>query len=49
MKEKTCTGSKIISIILGAIVGGFMWRCRGDGGFGSSCFSSITSTATARA
>ena len=36
MKNNTCTGSKIISIILGAIIGGFMWRCRGDGGFGSS-------------
>ncbi len=36
MKSKTCTGSKIISVILGAIIGGFMWRCRGDGGFGSS-------------
>ncbi len=36
MESKTCTGSKIISVILGAIIGGFMWRCRGDGGFGSS-------------
>ena len=36
MENKTCTGSKIISVILGAIIGGFMWRCRGDGGFGSS-------------
>lgn len=36
MKAKCCAGSKIISVILGAIIGGFMWRCRGDGGFGSS-------------
>lgn len=25
---------KIISVILGSLVTGFMWRCRGDGGFG---------------
>lgn len=36
MKKESCAGSKIMSIILGAIIGGFMWRCRGDGGFGSS-------------
>ena len=36
MKNNSGTGSKIISVILGAIIGGFMWRCRGDGGFGSS-------------
>lgn len=36
MESKTRAGSKIISVILGAIIGGFMWRCRGDGGFGSS-------------
>lgn len=36
MKNNSDTGSKIISVILGAIIGGFMWRCRGDGGFGSS-------------
>ncbi len=36
MKIRSCTSSKIIQIILGAIMGGFMWRCRGDGGFGSS-------------
>ena len=36
MKTKSDVGTKIISIILGAIMGGFMWRCRGDGGFGSS-------------
>lgn len=36
MKAKSNIGTKIISVILGAIIGGFMWRCRGDGGFGSS-------------
>ena len=36
MKKKSDVGTKIISIILGAVMGGFMWRCRGDGGFGSS-------------
>ena len=36
MKNNSSVGSKIISVILGAIIGGFMWRCRGDGGFGSS-------------
>ena len=36
MKTKSNVGAKIISIFLGAIIGGFMWRCRGDGGFGSS-------------
>ena len=36
MKTKSDVGSKIISVLLGAIIGGFMWRCRGDGGFGSS-------------
>lgn len=36
MKSKSFAGSKIISVILGAVIGGFMWRCRGDGGFGSS-------------
>lgn len=36
MKTKSNVGTKIISVILGAIIGGFMWRCRGDGGFGSS-------------
>ena len=36
MKTKSNVGTKIISIVLGAIMGGFMWRCRGDGGFGSS-------------
>ena len=36
MKTKSCIATKLISVILGAIIGGFMWRCRGDGGFGSS-------------
>ena len=36
MKNKIGTAPKVISVILGAIIGGFMWRCRGDGGFGSS-------------
>ncbi|MBO5935575.1 MAG: hypothetical protein J6Q94_08835 [Clostridia bacterium] len=36
MKTKSDVGAKFISVILGAIIGGFMWRCRGDGGFGSS-------------
>ncbi len=27
---------KIISVILGTLAGGFMWRCRGESGFGSS-------------
>lgn len=38
MKEKTspCAGLKVISVILGALMGGFMWRCRGSGGWGSS-------------
>ena len=36
MKTKSNIGAKIVSVLLGAILGGFMWRCRGDGGFGSS-------------
>ncbi len=36
MKNNASVGSKILSVILGAVIGGFMWRCRGDGGFGSS-------------
>ena len=36
MKNKIGAVPKVISVILGAIIGGFMWRCRGDGGFGSS-------------
>lgn len=27
---------KVLSVILGTLLGGFMWRCRGEGGFGSS-------------
>lgn len=30
------TGLKITSVILGTLAGGFMWRCRGESGFGSS-------------
>lgn len=33
-KSYPTTFQKIISIILGTLVTGFMWRCRGDGGFG---------------
>ena len=29
-------GTKILSVILGTLMGGFMWRCRGESGFGSS-------------
>lgn len=34
--KKSDIGKKIVSVVLGAIIGGFMWRVRGDGGFGSS-------------
>lgn len=35
--EKSNSGfMKFISVVLGALVGGFMWRCRGESGFGSS-------------
>ena len=34
--KKSDIGKKIVSVILGALLGGFMWRVRGDGGFGSS-------------
>lgn len=27
---------KVLSVILGALLGGFIWRCRGESGFGSS-------------
>lgn len=27
--------SKLLSVILGALMGGFLWRCRGEGGWGS--------------
>ncbi|MBP9988445.1 MAG: hypothetical protein KBT46_03000 [Ruminococcus sp.] len=36
MVKNRSKGMKFISVILGAIVCGFMWRCRGEGGFGSS-------------
>lgn len=36
MVKKQSIGTKVFSIVLGAIIGGFMWRCRGEGGFGSS-------------
>ncbi len=37
MKKSCLTkGQKVLSVILGAVIGGFMWRCRGEGGFGSS-------------
>lgn len=36
MVKNQSTGMKILSVVFGAIVGGFMWRCRGEGGFGSS-------------
>jgi len=29
-------GMKALSVILGALIGGFIWRCRGESGFGSS-------------
>lgn len=29
-------GMKVLSVILGALLGGFIWRCRGESGFGSS-------------
>ena len=36
MKNSSDMGKKLLSVVLGALMGGFMWRCRGDGGFGSS-------------
>lgn len=27
---------KVLSVVLGALLGGFIWRCRGESGFGSS-------------
>ena len=36
MEKKISAPVKIISVILGTLVGGFMWRCRGESGFGSS-------------
>lgn len=34
IKNEKCL--KVMSIFLGILMGGFMWRCRGEGGFGSS-------------
>ncbi|MCQ2462496.1 MAG: hypothetical protein MJ177_03710 [Clostridia bacterium] len=36
MKKNLSVSMKALSVILGALVGGFMWRCRGESGFGSS-------------
>ena len=36
MAKKQSVGMKILSVILGALMCGFMWRCRGSGGWGSS-------------
>lgn len=36
MTKKLSGGMKLASVILGALLGGFMWRCRGEGGWGSS-------------
>lgn len=36
MTKKLSGGMKLLSVILGALMGGFMWRCRGSGGWGSS-------------
>lgn len=36
MAKKLSGGTKLLSVILGALMGGFMWRCRGSGGWGSS-------------
>lgn len=36
MAKKMSVGMKILSVILGAVMCGFMWRCRGSGGWGSS-------------
>lgn len=34
--DKQGAGKKLLSVILGTLMGGFMWRCRGESGFGSS-------------
>lgn len=34
--DKQSAGKKLLSVILGTLMGGFMWRCRGESGFGSS-------------
>lgn len=36
MEKHQSIPMKILSVILGALVGGFIWRCRGESGFGSS-------------
>lgn len=36
MTKKLSGGMKLLSVILGALMCGFMWRCRGSGGWGSS-------------
>ena len=36
MAKKLSGGMKLVSVILGALMCGFMWRCRGSGGWGSS-------------
>lgn len=36
MEKSLSKGMKFVSVVLGALLGGFMWRCRGEGGFGSS-------------
>lgn len=36
MEKSQTKGMKILSIILATLVGGFMWRCRGESGWGSS-------------
>ena len=36
MAKPVSKGMKFLSIIIGALMGGFLWRCRGEGGFGSS-------------
>lgn len=34
--QKNDIFNKILSVVLGALIGAFMWRCRGESGFGSS-------------
>ncbi len=36
MEKGISKSMKFLSVVLGALMGGFMWRCRGDGGWGSS-------------
>lgn len=36
MEKKQSVGMKILSVIIGTLIGGFMFRCRGESGFGSS-------------